>query len=143
MDEASPPPGGPAAGKQPYFAPIQKPALGLAPRTASTLCYAVGWLTGIFFLLLERNDKDVRYHAWHSIVVSLPLMFITGALLILALLLNSVAVLGVLLLLLWFAFVGGCGVLWAWLLYTTYRGEESRLPVTPEIARKLNERGGA
>lgn len=55
---------------------------GLEPNVAGLLCYALGWVTGIVFLLLEKEDRFVRFHALQSIAVFLPLtvlMAILGA----------------------------------------------------------------
>jgi uncharacterized membrane protein len=37
-------------------------------NVASTLCYALGWVTGIIFLLIDKRHT-VRFHAAQSIVV--------------------------------------------------------------------------
>ena len=42
---------------------------GLAPNVASALTCPLGFITGIIFLLLEK-DRSVRFHAWQSILVS-------------------------------------------------------------------------
>ncbi len=44
------------------------PASGLQENVAACLCYALGWLTGIVFLLIDRRPF-VRFHAAQSIVV--------------------------------------------------------------------------
>src|SRR6202521_1993949 len=41
---------------------------GLAENVAGLLCYAVGWLTGIIFLLIDKRPF-VKFHAAQSIVV--------------------------------------------------------------------------
>ena len=43
-------------------------AVGLQENVASTLCYVLGWLTGIIFLLIDKRPL-VRFHAAQSIVV--------------------------------------------------------------------------
>ncbi|MBL7684970.1 MAG: hypothetical protein JNK65_02915, partial [Deltaproteobacteria bacterium] len=40
---------------------------GLAPNVASLLCYVCSFVTGIIFLLIEKDNKDVRFHAWQAI----------------------------------------------------------------------------
>lgn len=40
----------------------------LKPNTASLLCYAGFWVTGIIFLIIEKKNKLVRYHAMQSLV---------------------------------------------------------------------------
>jgi uncharacterized membrane protein len=46
-----------------------KTKTGLEENVAGLLCYVVGWVTGIIFLVLEPENKFVRFHAIQSIVV--------------------------------------------------------------------------
>jgi len=41
----------------------------LAPNKAGFLCYLGFWVTGIIFLIIERKNKLVRFHAMQSLVV--------------------------------------------------------------------------
>ncbi|MBF6466492.1 DUF4870 domain-containing protein [Nocardia beijingensis] len=41
---------------------------GLDKKTSAILAYALGWLTGIIFLFVGKNDPDVKFHAAQSIV---------------------------------------------------------------------------
>lgn len=41
----------------------------LAPNKAGLLCYVGFWVTGIIFLIIERKNKLVRFHAMQSLVV--------------------------------------------------------------------------
>ena len=47
-------------------------ALGVSENVASLLTYVLGWITGIVFLLVEKENKTVRFHAWQSIAVFVP-----------------------------------------------------------------------
>jgi len=47
----------------------KKTATGLEENVAGLLCYVLGWVTGIIFLLLEPANKFVRFHAIQSIIV--------------------------------------------------------------------------
>ena len=42
---------------------------GLTENTAGLLCYVLGWISGIVFILLERESDFVRFHAVQSIIV--------------------------------------------------------------------------
>jgi uncharacterized membrane protein len=42
---------------------------GLQENVAGLLCYVLGWVTGIVFLILEANNKTIRFHAFQSILV--------------------------------------------------------------------------
>jgi len=46
-----------------------KSSTGLNENTAGLLCYLLGWISGIVFVLLERESDFVRFHAVQSIVV--------------------------------------------------------------------------
>lgn len=41
----------------------------LKPNVAGLICYAGFWVTGIVFLIIERKNKLVRFHAMQSLVV--------------------------------------------------------------------------
>jgi uncharacterized membrane protein len=40
----------------------------LKPNTAGLLCYLGVWVTGIIFLIIERKNKVVRFHAMQSLI---------------------------------------------------------------------------
>src|SRR5580693_10690408 len=52
----------------PTAAPVASPTEGLAENVAGLLCYVLGWLTGIIFILIDKRPF-VRFHAAQSIVV--------------------------------------------------------------------------
>jgi uncharacterized membrane protein len=54
--------GGPQPGYQ------AAPASGIDKRTGAFLSYLVGWITGLIFLFVGKNDPDVKFHAAQSIV---------------------------------------------------------------------------
>jgi len=41
---------------------------GLSANVAGLLCYVLGWITGIIFIVLEKKSTYVRFHAWQSIM---------------------------------------------------------------------------
>ena len=94
---------------------------GLPRNTAAALSYVLGWLTGIVFLLIEK-DPFVRFHAMQSIVAF-------GLLTVL----SFVPVIGWLLspLLMIVGFI-----LWLVLIFKAYQGEEFKLPWIGEFAQK-------
>ncbi|HEX8733091.1 MAG TPA: hypothetical protein VF725_13645 [Ktedonobacterales bacterium] len=49
-----------------YSAPT---TLGIPERWERVLTYALGWITGIIFLLVEQRNQTVRRHAAQSTVV--------------------------------------------------------------------------
>src|ERR1700733_6898110 len=52
----------------PAGAPVAAGTSGLQENVAGMLCYLLGWLTGIIFLLIDKRPF-VRFHAAQSIVV--------------------------------------------------------------------------
>src|SRR5262245_33094492 len=69
------PPGYPPPGQQPPTYPPQgyqqqpyQAAGGVDKKTGAILSYLLGWVTGIIFLFVGKNDPDVKYHAAQSLV---------------------------------------------------------------------------
>jgi len=50
--------------EQPKEAVKPKSQSGLEPNVAAALSYVLGAISGIIFLLIEKEDKFVRFHAW-------------------------------------------------------------------------------
>jgi len=48
---------------------MDKSSTGLDENIAGLLCYVLGWVSGIVFLLLERESKFVKFHAVQSIII--------------------------------------------------------------------------
>ena len=48
---------------------MEKTSTGLAENVAGLLCYVLGWVSGIVFLIIESKNKFVRFHAFQSIIV--------------------------------------------------------------------------
>jgi uncharacterized membrane protein len=98
---------------------------GLEPNIAGLLCYVLGWVSGLVFLLIEK-DKFVRFHAIQSIVVF-------GAINVAFFILFWIPFVGwVLGWILWaFAFV-----LWIVLMFKAYKGDKYKLPIAGDIAAK-------
>lgn len=99
---------------------------GLPTNTAAALSYVLGIITGIAFLILEKNDKLVRFHASQSVAFSV--VTVIGWTI-----LTIVPVIGWLLLPLWGL---GAFILWLVLILKTYQGEKLKLPYIGEWAEK-------
>ncbi len=108
---------------------------GLQENVAGLLCYLLGWLTGIIFLLIDKRPF-VRFHAAQSIVIF-------GALTIIRVILS-------------FAFLGTGGVigfsiwgllstcvwlvgvvLWIVLMVMAYQGKMFEVPIAAPIAKNI------
>ncbi|MGD8395052.1 MAG: hypothetical protein PVF43_06225 [Candidatus Eiseniibacteriota bacterium] len=102
---------------------------------AGLLCYILGVVTGIVFLLIENRSSYVRFHALQSTIVF-------GALFVLSLVLPVIPVVGILVSLL-LPLLGV--VLWILLMVKAYQGERFKVPyvgdwVEQQLAR--NTPGG-
>lgn len=91
----------------------------------AALTYFVGWLTGLIFLLTEKDDDFVRFHAAQSIVVF-------GALTVISLIPIIGQILSV--------FLWPLGVvLWIVLMVKAYQNEKFELPVAGDLAKKVEK----
>ncbi len=114
---------------------------GLAPNVASLLCYVCSFITGIIFLLIEKNDKNVRFHAWQAIffggaaivvnigfsIFTMILAAISGALAGIFSLLSMLVSLGIL-------------ILWVVLMVKAYQGERWKIPYLGDLAEAQNNK---
>jgi len=98
---------------------------GLDKSLKAALCYAVGWLTGLVFLLIEKEDQEIRFHAMQSIIVF-------GALNLLVIILDASLVGDPLIPLISLASL----VLWVLLIIKAYQGEHYKLPYAGDLAEK-------
>lgn len=46
-----------------------KTSLGMEENLECLLCYLFGWVTGLIFLLTEKNSKTVKFHAVQSLIL--------------------------------------------------------------------------
>ena len=104
-----------------------KTASGLDPNVAAALSYALGWVTGLVFLLTEPHDKFVRFHALQSTIVF-------AALSVVCVLLQMIPLLGMLVTV--FLVIPASAVLWLILMFKAYQGERFRLPVIGDMAEQ-------
>jgi uncharacterized membrane protein len=106
---------------------MDKTSIGLDANVAAALSYAMGWVTGVAFLLAERDNRFVRFHAIQS-----TLTF--GALSVAWMVALSIPIFGWLL-----AFVvipPVSVILWLFLMFKAYQGEFFKLPVFGEMAEQ-------
>lgn len=111
---------------------------GITPHMAGALSYFLGALTGILFLVVDRDRPFVRFHAMQSIVLSVVWFGAWVVLSVLGVVLGAVPVLGWLLSMLLSLALGVLGfVLWLYLMFRAYSGDEWELPVVGEYARRF------
>lgn len=108
---------------------------GLAPNVASLLCYLCLPVTSLIFLLIEKKDPDVRFHAWQATSLGVAFVILNiGLAIVSAVLGYLISILSVLVnvvsWLLWPAFI----VLWVVCMIKAYQGERWRIPVIGDFA---------
>ena len=92
---------------------------------AAALSYLVGFVTGVIFLLVEKENKFVRFHAMQS-----TLLF--AGIVVIDILLQLVPILGALVVI--FVVIPASAILWLLLMFKAYQGEEFRLPLVGDMA---------
>jgi len=92
---------------------------------AAALSYLVGFVTGVIFLLVEKENKFVRFHAMQSTILFAGIVVID-------ILLQLVPILGALVVI--FVVIPASAILWLLLMFKAYQGEEFRLPLIGDMA---------
>lgn len=105
--------------------PFERTSMGMRACTAGWLSYLGGWVTGLIFFLLERENRFVRFHAMQSIIFF-------GAINIVTAVLSYIP---------YFGFIGaGLGfvsfICWIVLMVAAHRGRYYKLPVIGDLAEK-------
>jgi uncharacterized membrane protein len=105
-----------------------KSGTGLNKNTAGAMAYVLGPITGVIFLVIEK-DAYVRFHAMQSIVVFIGLFilqFILGLTIFLFPLIPLVGIVSF--------------VLWLILIYKAWQGEKWEVPLVGKFAKNLAEK---
>jgi uncharacterized membrane protein len=117
-----------AAPANPAAPATAAPTAGMGENVAGLLCYVLGWITGIIFLLVDKRPF-VKFHAAQSIVVFGGLSAIHFALSFTHLFLFSFG---------FQALLGLVGfVLWIVLMIKAFQHETFRVPIAADIADSL------
>jgi uncharacterized membrane protein len=99
---------------------------GLDPNLAGLLCYLLGLITGIVFLIIEKENRFVRFHAYQSLAVF-------GALFVLSLIAGFIPLIGKPIS---FVLAPVGLILWILLMVKAYQGERYKLPVAGDWAEE-------
>ena len=105
---------------------MNKTSIGLDENIAGLLCYVLGWVSGVVFLIIEQENKLVRYHAFQSIIV-FGILTIAGVILGLIPWIGGFfsAIIGIL-----------SFILWIVLMVKAYQGTKYKLPWAGNLAEK-------
>jgi uncharacterized membrane protein len=103
-----------------------KTGTGLDQNVAGLLCYVLWWVTGIVFLILEKDNKTIKFHAWQSI-------FTFAAITVVQIILAFIPFVGWILgIIVWLLSV----ILWILLMVKAYQGQMWKVPIAGNIAAK-------
>jgi uncharacterized membrane protein len=95
---------------------------GLDENVAGFLCYLLGFITGIVFLVVEKKSRFVKFHAKQSTITFLGLFVITF-------LIGWIPVIGTLILI--FSLI-----LWLILMIKALQGKRYSLPIVGKMAEE-------
>jgi len=104
----------------------ERSSTGLDENVAGFFCYLLGFITGIVFLVLEKESRFVKFHARQSTITFLSLFVISFA----------------------FGWIPGIGILififslilWLILMVKALRGEKYMLPIVGKLAEEKTGR---
>jgi len=108
----------------------------MADNVASALCYALGFITGIIFLVMAPYNQNrlVKFHAFQSIFFSVAAFIIRFGL---GIVFGMMGFFGLTSLLMLMALVGLCFfIIWLYVIISTYQGKMVVLPIIGQLARQ-------
>ena len=99
----------------------------LDQNVAAAVAYLGGFVSGIALLVIEKQNKYVRFHAMQSTVLFISALIATIAL-------NSVPLLGPVL----FSFIlfPAVVIIWLVMMFKAFNGERFKLPVVGDFAER-------
>ena len=105
---------------------MDKTSTGLTENVAGLLCYVLGWISGLIFILIEQDNQFVRFHAIQSI-------FVFGILMVAGIILGWIPVIGG-----FFSWVISIisFILWIVLMVKAFQGTKYKLPWAGDFAEK-------
>ena len=114
---------------------------GLPQNVAALLCYLLGWISGLAFILTEKENEFVRFHALQSIFAFGGFTWLTAMVFAIVVLLIEVPNVGVVA---WFSWVVGfwlwaglVAIVWILLMVMAYRGKRFKLIWFGDYAEKF------
>ena len=126
------------AASAPGTAPVTataSPSAGLEENVAGLLCYILGWITGLIFLLIDKRPF-VKFHGAQSIALSIGVTVLYIALGIFMAMLHFVH-LGLLAFLLYPLLGLALFVLWIYVMYQAYQHEKYKLPIIGNLVEGM------
>jgi uncharacterized membrane protein len=113
---------------------------GLSAPMAGALAYLLGPITGIAFLVMEKQSRFVRFHAMQSTLVWAAVLVVNIALSVFSSVLSHIPFIGWLFALgIGLVFSLACFALWLAMMYMAFQGRRWEMPVVGEYARSFSE----
>lgn len=104
----------------------KKTSIGLDENLTGLLCYILFWVSGLVLLIVEKENRFIRFHSVQSLITFL---FLT----ILSYIVGYVPIVGWMIsIFIWPLEI----VLWIVLMVKAYKGEMFKLPVVGDIAEE-------
>lgn len=126
------------APRDPQPSPPPAAGTGLEPNVAGALSYILGALTGILFLVIDGQRPFVRFHAMQSIVLTVAMVVLWIVLGVASMVLAVIPIIGWLIgILLTLALSLGALILWIYLMYRAWSGDEWEVPYVGRWARQF------
>lgn len=107
-------------------------SMGIDPQLAGLLAYLLSPISGLVIYLLEKENREVRYHAAQSLILGAALVVAWFALLII----SMIPVIGLIALLGYFVVGLGAFALWIYLLIQGYQLNHVKLPIAGDMAEQ-------
>ncbi|HUI73814.1 MAG TPA: DUF4870 domain-containing protein [Candidatus Acidoferrum sp.] len=113
----------------------------MAENVAGLLCYLVGWITGLIFLLIDKRPF-VRFHGAQSIAFNISIIAIWIVFWIVEALLTFITALmhfPIGFLFIFFFPIVGLAIfaVWIFLMYKAYQGEKFKLPIIGNLVEGM------
>jgi uncharacterized membrane protein len=106
-----------------------KSTTGMDQNIASLLCYVLGFITGLIFVIIEKDNKVVRFHAFQSLFTFLAIFVLQ---IVIGIVISIIPFLAILSLLFTLAVLG----LWIFLMIKAFQNEMVKLPIVGDLAAK-------
>jgi uncharacterized membrane protein len=119
--------------------PPQLTTVAMNDNLAGALCYLLGFITGILFLVLApyNQNRTIRFHAFQSIFLNIAWFGVYIVATIISLAFRIIPFLGVFVsIVLHLALFLAGVIIWFYLMFKTYNGEKIVLPVIGPMAEK-------
>lgn len=108
----------------------KKTSLGLEENVEALLSYLLGWITGIVFLIIENDNKFVKFHAMQSTITFIGFTVIN----IILAVLSRIPFIGIIFALINWV-VGIIAIItWIVCMVKAYQGEKYKLPIVGDLA---------